>query len=154
MKATVTILPDDDDLDYSALAARHHLTIVSVVEGDNDDDVTVEGDETNVRAYIDEVGWSTKDTGFVWKVNGNELVAVPHLIFKPGQLVAVTGLNSVVIMRIGRVIVDNGGPTVTVETDDEIEGDAAIEYDFPTPDPDILDVPRDRLRPIIEGDAK
>jgi hypothetical protein len=72
------------------------------------------------------------------------------MTFKPGALVAVTGIDRNVIRRIARVTADNGGPTVTVETDDELESQAAIEFDFATPDPDILEVPRDRLRSIIE----
>jgi hypothetical protein len=70
-------------------------------------------------------------------------------MWRKGQLVAVTGIDRTVIRRIARVLEDRGF-TVLVETDDEIEGDAAIEFDFATPDPDIFEVPVERLRPIIE----
>lgn len=67
----------------------------------------------------------------------------------PGTLVAVTGVDPNTVRRIARVVVDQGA-TVTVETDNVIEGDAAVEHDFPTPEPATLDVPRERLRLIQE----
>jgi hypothetical protein len=70
--------------------------------------------------------------------------------FAKGQLVAVTGIDPNVIRRIARVVEDRGSALVLVETDDEIEGEAAIEYDFATPDPDIFEIARERLRPILE----
>jgi hypothetical protein len=87
MKATVNILPEENlspeelygvaaAASYHAQAKRHNLTIVKIVEGDNDDEVTVEGAEADLRRYIKEVGWSTEDTGFEWVVLGDTLVTI------------------------------------------------------------------------------
>jgi hypothetical protein len=55
------------------------------------------------------------------------------------------------VRRIARVVEDKGAPwLVTVETDDEIEGEAAIEYDFATPEHEVLQVDVDNLLPILE----
>lgn len=71
--------------------------------------------------------------------------------FERGQLVAVMGgADGTSVRRIARVVLDDGGETVTVETDSKIEGEAAEEYDFPTPEPTSLDVDRHSLRPITE----
>jgi hypothetical protein len=73
------------------------------------------------------------------------------MLFKKGQLVAVMGgAGTDQIRRIARVVFDDGGPIVLVETDSRIEGEAAVEYDFPTPEPAALEVDRMRLRPIVE----
>jgi hypothetical protein len=66
-----------------------------------------------------------------------------------GTLVAVTGIDPNTIKRIARVIEDKG-KTVVVETDEQLESEAAIEYDFDTPEQETLEVTPDRLRAIIE----
>jgi hypothetical protein len=79
----------------------------------------------------------------VFETNGdmNEL--------KAGTLVAVTsGVDETRVRRIARVLYETGD-IVTVETDDVIEHEAAVEFDFPTPNPAILDVHRSCLRLIM-----
>lgn len=68
---------------------------------------------------------------------------------RPGTLVAVTGVDPNVVRRIARVVEDRG-TEVEVETDSEIEGDAAVEYDFATPEQETLVVAPGRLREIRE----
>lgn len=68
--------------------------------------------------------------------------------YPAGALVAITGVDPAVIRRICRVVEDRGA-TILVESDSEIEGDAAVEYDFPTPEPCSMEVPRSRVRPIV-----
>jgi hypothetical protein len=68
---------------------------------------------------------------------------------KPGTLMAWTGEYAHVIRRIVRVVQDYGD-TVLIESDSHIEGEAAVEYDFPTPEPLSITVPKSRLRPIVE----
>lgn len=68
---------------------------------------------------------------------------------KPGTLVVVTGIDPNRIMRIARVVEDRG-KTVLVQTDDEIEGDAAVEYDFDTPESKEMEVDPARLRQVVE----
>lgn len=70
--------------------------------------------------------------------------------FAPGTLVAVMGaVNLAQVRRIARVVEDRGA-FVLVQTDDELESEAAIEYDFATPEPMEMEVSRDRLRRIVE----
>jgi hypothetical protein len=71
--------------------------------------------------------------------------------FKKGALVAVMGgTDGQAVRRICRVVLDLGGSKVLVETDSQVEGDAALEYDFSTPPPESLEVERSLLRPVIE----
>jgi hypothetical protein len=69
---------------------------------------------------------------------------------KPGTLVAVTGIDRNKIRRIARVQHDSGKGPITVQTDETLEGEAAIEYDFATPESEVMQVEFERLRPIIE----
>lgn len=72
-------------------------------------------------------------------------------MFVKGQLVAVMGgASGQAIRRIARVVQDTGADDVLVETDSVLEGEAAVEYDFETPEPASLIVHRDRLRIIQE----
>lgn len=88
MKATVAIVPENSTLDstlpyaeaaaisYRAQARRHNLTVTKITDCDQDDEVTVEGTEADLRSFINEVGWSTEATGFMWVVVGDALVTV------------------------------------------------------------------------------
>lgn len=73
---------------------------------------------------------------------------------KPGTLMAYTGIDPEIIKRIVRVVEDSGTGLVLVQSDEQIEGEAAIEHDFPTPDPVKMRVEVNRLRPIIEKKGK
>jgi hypothetical protein len=66
-----------------------------------------------------------------------------------GALVAVRGNESGQIIMIGRIIEDHGD-TLTVQSDEEIEGDAAVEYDFHTLPSRTLKVERNRVLLITE----
>jgi hypothetical protein len=69
--------------------------------------------------------------------------------FKPGDLVAVvSAIDRSVVRRIARVVQVNGN-TVTVESDSQVEGDAAVEYDFDTPPPVSMSVHWSLLRRIV-----
>lgn len=79
-----------------------------------------------------------------------EMIDVPSLRPYPaGTLVAVTGIDPNVIRMIGRVVVDRGDE-IKVESDVDIESDAAIEYDFPTPEQRCYVVRPERVRLIVE----
>ena len=68
----------------------------------------------------------------------------------PGTLVAVIGgTDNDQVRRICRVVSDLGA-TVLVESDSKLEGDAAVEYDFPTPEPCTMEVDTRVLREIKE----
>jgi hypothetical protein len=69
-----------------------------------------------------------------------------------GSLVAVWGLRPGTIIMIGRVVEDHG-TTLTVESDEIVEGEAAIEYDFHTLPHRTMTVERTRVVPIKEHDA-
>lgn len=72
-------------------------------------------------------------------------------LFRKRQLVAVMGgADGKSVRRIARVVYDDGGPKILVETDSELEGEAAVEYDFETPEPDSFEVDRYLLWPVLE----
>lgn len=67
----------------------------------------------------------------------------------PGTLIAVLGPSPDTMELIGRVVVDRG-PVLVVESDEDIEWEAAIEYDFPTLPHRIISVSQDRVRVLVK----
>src|SRR6185295_9586893 len=107
---------------------------------------------TMLDAELLEGGFFTREAAWeackAWRA-ASAKAGLERPLFAPGTLVALTGIGDPgSVKRIARVVEDKGR-TVVIETDAEIEGDAAIEFDFPTPDQETFEVAPDRLMRIL-----